>query len=181
MAIFSKRVIPLDTIITPKISFSPACAFYLPFSNCSINQAMVYAGKEILIIFTEFSSMLIFLLPHSLWIYAVAWLVLTPIQILSAGPQVGIGRMVTPPWRSTFLWIRPRRCIYWISLGVVEIFQFWVLVLGRLPLLEGNLLGCAAAQTRSPYVTYINCLTSSSWGVCAGLLRGLTPHTLYFH
>ena len=79
-----------------------------------------------------------------------------------------------------FLWIYPRRCISWIALGFVGKFQLWALVLGRFPLLVGNLLNYAAEKMPSPSMLCITCLSSSAWGVFASLLRGLTPWTPHF-
>ena len=55
----AKRVIPLDTIITSAIVYTPACTNFLLFSNFSINQAWGSTGSYGPIIFTAFTSMLI--------------------------------------------------------------------------------------------------------------------------
>ena len=52
---------------------------------------------------------------------------------------VGIGRLVPPPWRSSFSRLCPWRCIFETALGFVGTFQFWALVLGRSPYSVGKL------------------------------------------
>ena len=117
----------------------------------------------------------------SLWRDDGSWWVLTLFQILLSVPPVVTGILVPPPWQYSFLRLLPRRCISWTALGFVGTSQFRELVLGKLPWLVFNCLGCALVQTRSPYVPCITRLPLSEWCVRAGLLWVLTPRTPHFH
>ena len=94
---------------------------------------------------------------------------------------MGTGRLVAPPWWSTFLVLRPLQCIFWIAIFFVKNFQLRALALGRLPSLVGNCLGCVMAKTRSPSVPCITRLLLLAWGVRAALLWSSTSRTPYFH
>ena len=94
---------------------------------------------------------------------------------------MGIGRLLPPPWRSSFSRICPQRCIFETLFGFVGTLQFRALVLGRSPHSVGSCLGCAAAQTRILSVPCTPHPSSSAQGVHVILLWGLMPRTPHSH
>ena len=135
--VLSKRVIPLDTTVSSDIVFPPDCASSILFSNCSINWARAFYMRSI--------SSISPYLEKRCWSMVSA----DTCTNLLAGTPLGTVRMVPPPLWSSFLRIRPRRCIFETVLGFSGSFHIRALVLGRLPCYVGSCYGCAAAQTNS--------------------------------